>query len=89
MSTHRKPPIQAQVLHAKKYKLLWVNVYLPTDPQTQQLDEIEIAETLSEIDKIIKVATFHDIVIGGDFNWDQRRNTRLAQVWMILCQNMA
>ena len=72
--------VQAQVLHVKNYKLLWINVYMPTDPQTQQLDEAEILETLSEIDKIIETATFHDIVLGGDFNWDQRRSTGFSRI---------
>ena len=35
---------------------------------------------MHKVDKIVKVATFHDIVIGGDFNWDQRRNTRFSRI---------
>ena len=38
--------VQAQILHVKKYKLLWLNCYLPTDPQSQQFDESELLETL-------------------------------------------
>ena len=37
--------IQAQILHINGFKLLWVNVYFPTDPQTQQIDETELNAT--------------------------------------------
>ena len=42
--------LQAQILHIGNYRILWMNVYMPTDPQLQQIDETEIYETLYEIE---------------------------------------
>ena len=39
--------------------LLWINVYVPNDLGLQQIDEINILETLAEIE-------LDDIIIGGD-----------------------
>ena len=72
--------IQGQVLHSGNYKLLWLNIYMPTDPQTMQLDETELSEALAEIDKIIHTSKFHDIICGGDFNYDQNRASRFCSV---------
>ena len=33
--------VQAQILHVNEYKLLWLNVYFPTDSQLQNFDETE------------------------------------------------
>ena len=49
---------------------------MPVDPQTQTLDETEIRATLDEVDNIIENAKFHDLIWGGDFNYQSNRNTR-------------
>ena len=73
--------IQSQILHHNQYKLLWINVYLPTDPQTQQLNEYELVSTISDIENIINKSKFSDIVIGGDFNYDESRTSRFCNIF--------
>ena len=36
------------------------------DPQSQQIDETEIYETLYEIEKILSDCVYHDVILGGD-----------------------
>ena len=43
--------VQAQVLNFPRCKILWINSYLPCDPQLHQLDDTELIQTLSEIKK--------------------------------------
>ena len=73
--------IQAQILHIKEYKILWMNVYMPTDPQLQQIDKSEILETLNEIELILSTSVFNDVLLGGDWNYDHRRNTRFCRIF--------
>ena len=42
--------LQAWILHFNEYKLLWFNVYMPTDPQLQVIDDTELMEIIAEID---------------------------------------
>ena len=67
--------LQAQILHFGEYKLLWINSYFPTDPQTINYDETELLEVMTEIENIIDNSDFDDILLGGDFNYDKRRNS--------------
>ena len=41
--------IQAQVLHIKDYRLMWINCYFPTDPQTLNYDDQELLTVLDEL----------------------------------------
>ena len=72
--------LQAQVIHIASYRLLWINCYMPVDPQTQTLDETEIRATLSEVENIIENGKFHDLIWGGDFNYQSNRNTRYVRI---------
>ena len=75
--------LQAQILHigncqnpnTTRYSILWVNVYLPTDPQTINFDETELLEVMSEVENIIDGNEFDDVVLGGDLNYDEKRNS--------------
>ena len=67
--------VQAQVLTFAKVKLLWINAYMPTDPQLINYDETELLTILHEIEKIIENTEFDEIVFGADFNWDRSRPT--------------
>ena len=73
--------IQAQILHLNDYKLLWVNVYMPVDPQLQVIDEAEILSTLEEIEDIIANNNYNDACFGGDWNYDANRNTRFCRIF--------
>ena len=72
--------LQAKVIHIENYRLLWINSYMPVDPQTQTLDETEIRATLDEVESIIENAKFHDLIWGGDFNYQSNRNTRYVRI---------
>ena len=67
--------IQAQVLHIEAYKLIWLNCYFPTDPQTIQYDDTELLEVLDEIEAILDNNDFDDCIIGGDLNFDNSRSS--------------
>ena len=73
--------LQAQVIHVNdSYKLLFVNVYFPNDPQTQSMDETELLSTLEDLEDIIENSTFDDALFAGDWNWDESRNTRFVRI---------
>ena len=49
---------------------------MPTDPQLQNYDDSELVDTIAEIERILNTSKFHDVLFGGDFNYDESRNTR-------------
>ena len=61
---------------------------MPTDPQTQSMDESEAISTLNEIEKIIQNNKFNDLLCAGDFNYDESRNTRLCSIVYEFLQKM-
>ena len=67
--------IQAQILHFNGYKLMWINCYFPTDPQTLNFDDQELREVQDNIENILDNNLFDDCILGGDFNFDSRRVT--------------
>ena len=72
--------IQAQILHMDGYRLMWINCYLPTDPQTLQIENEELSTVLEEIENILDSNVYDDCLLGGDFNFDPRRNTGFANI---------
>ena len=58
--------LQAQVLNFPTSRLLWMNIYLPTDPQTIVFDDSELLDVLHEMTKIIEETDYTDIVVNGD-----------------------
>ena len=71
--------IQAQVLVFPTSRLLWINIYLPTDPQTVDFDDSELLDVLHELTNIIEVTEYTDILINGDLNWDPKRSTGFSK----------
>ena len=67
--------LQAKVIEFPATNLLWLNVYFPTDPLTVNFDETELMEVLGDIEKIMDNEEFDDIIIGGDLNWDNSRQS--------------
>ena len=65
--------LQAQILHFGNYKLMWINCYFPTDPQTIQYDNIELVTVLTEIENILDSNSYDDCVLGGDLNRNHLR----------------
>ena len=71
--------VQAQVLETPNSRILWINTYLPSDPQLQVYDDGELQEVLLEVGNILQTAQFNDVVWGADLNWDPTRNTQFSR----------
>ena len=54
---------------------MWMNVYFPTDSQNINADTTELVTILKTIEDIMDKNTFSDVLIQGDFNWDNRRDS--------------
>ena len=67
--------LQAQILHcAGGQRILWLNVYFPTDPRLQNYDESMLLEVFTEIEKLLDSCEYDDCCLGGDLNCDIRRD---------------
>ena len=81
--------IQAQVLNFSSGKILWVNTYLPTDPQTvDKFDDTELLELLNEIETILTSIAYTDVIWAGDLNWDMTRSTAFSKIMKEFTQRM-
>ena len=56
--------LQAQVLETPSSRVLWINSYLPTDPQLQGYDDWELQELLVQVSNIIQ-STQNDGIVWG------------------------
>ena len=54
--------IQGQVLEFPSCRLLWLNVYFPTDPLTENFDDEELQQVLRDIEKIMDEAEYDDVI---------------------------
>ena len=54
---------------------MWINCYFPTDPQTVQFNDDELLAAQNKIENILDNNVFDDCIVGGDFNFDSRRNS--------------
>jgi exonuclease III len=70
--------IQAQVLNLQSSRLLWLNVYFPTDPGTAVYNGDELHKVLNDVEKIIEATQFDDVLIAGDMNWHMSRQSGFA-----------
>ena len=60
--------------------MLWLNTYLPTDPQLKgEYDDSVLREILGEVEGILANSNYDDVVWGSDLNWDMSRNTYFAK----------
>ena len=68
--------IQAQILHFGDWKLLWVNVYFPTDPKILNFDEEELVVCQNELQVVLDRGGYDGCLCSGDWNYDARRFAR-------------
>ena len=54
---------------------MWINVYFPTDSQTEDFDDSELMEVFKAVTRVFEKTDCTDIVLNGDLNWDPSRNT--------------
>ena len=71
--------IQAQVLNLSSSRLLWINTYLPTDPQRAHYDDTELREVLGEFETILTDVAYTDVLWTGDLNWDMGRTSQFSR----------
>ena len=72
--------IQAQILTFPKTRLLWINTYMPTDPQTALYYDDELLKVLNEIETMLDNEEFDDVAWIGDMNWDRSRKTGFSEI---------
>ena len=72
--------LQAQTLQFPNLKILWISVYLPTDPQTQNYEAEELLAVLGEIENIMDNAEYDDCIVQGDLNLDMVRQSGFSRV---------
>ena len=72
--------LQAQVLTFPRTRILWINSYMPTDPQTIQYDNQELLDVLNEIENIMDSEDYDDVAWMGDFNWERTRNSGFSAI---------
>ena len=72
--------VQAQILHLPTTRVLWLNTYLPPDPQIiGEYDDSVLREVLAQVENILTNSSYDDVVWGSDLNWDLSRNTSFAR----------
>ena len=71
--------VQAQVIHLPTSRVLWLNTYLPTDPQLQNYDDQELQGVLLEVRNILESSQYDHIIWGSGLNWDPIRNTQFSR----------
>ena len=70
-------------------RILWINTYMPTDPQiVVEYDTTELLEILREVENIISNTRFNDIVWVGDLNWHMGRNSYFSSTMKNLVERM-
>jgi hypothetical protein len=71
--------IQAQILRFCGWRLLWVNVYFPTDPQVLNFDDSELLVVQEELRGILDQGGYDGCIFAGDWNYDARRRSGYAR----------
>ena len=71
--------LQAQILHFGEFRLLWANVYFPTDPKVLNFDEAELLTVQSELRNVLDSGGYDGCLCGGDWNYDARRTSGFAR----------
>ena len=66
-------------LHFGDWRLLWVNVYFPTDPRILNFNDSELLEVQAELEAVLQGGGYDGCLVGGDFNYDARRNSGFAR----------
>ena len=52
-----------------------MNVYFPTDNRALNIDTTELVEVTNAIENVMDNADFTDVIIQGDINWDNSRQS--------------
>ena len=71
--------LQAQLLTFPTCTVLWVNGYLPCDPQQQTFEDTELISTLTEVESLINANIGCKVVWAADLNYDMKRNNHFTR----------
>ena len=75
----KSPRLQAQLLTFSTCTVLWINGYMPCDPQLQTFDDTELLTTLGEVESLVTANTGCEVVWAADLNYDMRRNNHFTR----------
>ena len=75
----KSPRLQAQVLTFPTCKILWLNGYMPCDPQLQTFEDTELLATLAEVESLITENNNCEVVWAADLNFDMRRDNHFTR----------
>ena len=75
----KSPRLQAQTLTFLICKVLWVNGYMPCDPQLQTFDDNELVTTLGDMENLVTSNTDCEFVWAADMNYDMSRNNHYTR----------
>jgi hypothetical protein len=75
----KSPRLQAQILTFPACRILWINGYMPCDPQLQSHEDTELLTTLGEVERLITAAPDCEVVWAADMNWDRTRNNHFTR----------
>ena len=85
----RSARLQAQILNFASCNVLWINGYLPCDPQLQRFDDTELLATLLEVESIVTANSGCKVVWAADMNWDPSRNNHFTRTVAAFLDKMA
>ena len=71
---------QACMINFRGSRILWLNSYFPTDPQSPNFDDSELRETLAAISNVIENNEHDNILWQGDINSDFSRQSKFVEV---------
>ena len=75
----RSPRLQAQLLTFPTCTVLWVNGYMPCDPQLNFFDDTELLTTLEEVESLVIANSGCEVVWAADMNYDMSRNNHFTR----------
>ena len=75
----KSPRLQDQILTFPTCKLLWINGYMPCDPQLQNFDDAELLGVLSEVESLIVSNRGCEVLWAADMNWDRSRDNHFTR----------
>ena len=73
------PRLQAQILTFPTCNILWINGYMPCDPQLQSFDDTDLVATLTEVESLVTTHTTCEVVWASDMNWDTCRDNHFTR----------
>ena len=71
--------LQAQLLAFPACKVLWINGYLPCDPQLQDFDDTELVATLNQVESLVTPHPECEVVWAAELNWDVSRENHFTR----------